>query len=178
MAVYRLPAVKKKQQKKTWHNTQRIHRLIPLSDFSLIFTLPVSWEHTPSISFFPCLNPLFSLLLLYTAFSLSPHRCVPEWLPGHHFHPTLCFCQRACLYCNGIPAVDKCQLCSLFPIDRNERKGETSDWSARVPLTHFPHSLVPSLQIHFLSLTQHLTIWTESTADYVRMPGKYTILYM
>lgn len=99
-AVYRLPAVKKKNMALS---TQRIHGLIPVSDLSLTQLYPA------------CLLRTHSLRLVF----LNDFPVIVS--------TPLCLCQCVRLYCNGVPVVDRYRLCSLFPIDRSERKGETPD---------------------------------------------------
>lgn len=157
----------------------RIHWQIPLSDLSLAQLYSACLLRTDSVHlFFPRLYPLFSLSLplQYTALPLCPLCCASEWVPSYHLHPSLYQCAR--LYCNYVPLLDKCWPSTLLPSDRIERKGETFDWSAGVPLIHFSLTLIPKVLIHFLSMKHCLTAMTELTVLYVRMPGIFTIFYI
>lgn len=126
---------------------------IPLSDLSLTQLYPAWFLRTNSLSVsFPSFKPFILSLPLPTKhhfLTQSASLCVSEG----SFHPSLCLCQCGCLYCNGVPAADRCRLCSLFPIDRYERKGETSDWSSRLPLHTFLTPFFLQILIHFWSLT-------------------------
>lgn len=152
-----LPAVKNMTL-----STQRIHGLIPLSDLSLTQLYPTCLLRADSLScFFPCLNPLFSFCYTNLWFSVLLNN-FPAIVS---IHP-LCLWQCACLCCNHVPAIDRCSLCFLFPTDRNEREGGTSDWSLRLPslnsLTLLYHA--PDL---FLVRTQ-----AQSTTKHLRMSEK------
>lgn len=116
------------------------------------WTDPPLWSQLNTTS--PCSSPeksllLFKLFILSRFLFLSPP-VYYVWLsfpvPFVEFlndfpvtvsttpnPPLSCLCHCVWLYYNSVPAVDKCCLSSLFPIDRNERKGETSDWASRLP---------------------------------------------
>lgn len=117
-------------------------------------TLPhLSPENRLTLSPFSMLKP-FILSLLYESFVLR----ASESFPSYHLHPPFCLWQCACLYCNHVAAIDRCWLCFLFPNDRNERKGETSDWSLRPPSLNSLTLLYHTTNL-FLVRTQ-----TESTS--------------
>ena len=153
MAVYWLPAVKNMTLSR-----QRLHGLIPLSDRSLTHLYPTCLLRKDSLHLCFALSKTFILSLCYSSLSPAP---VPFAVFLNDFpvtisNPPLCLCQCVRLYYNGVPAVDKC---------RHEKKGETFDWSSRVPSLTSLAPLIPHLQSISDPWHQHLEIWTDWSTE-------------